>query len=94
MRVHPPAPRAAVETRRDICMNSLFLSFLLSFFLVFFFLVVSFLSPDLLHVLTWPWKRGGGSQTVLLPKGKEAGRRSYFSSPVMEVKVSQWENGR
>lgn len=25
----------------------------------------------------------GGSQTVLLPKGKEAGRRSYFSSRVM-----------
>lgn len=33
----------------------------------------------------------GGSQTVLLPKGKEAGRHSYFSSGVMYVKVSQWK---
>lgn len=72
----------------DICVNYFF-SCLLFFF--FFWLSCSSL---LIYCICSRGLGKGGSQTVSLPKGKEAGRHSYFSPQVMYVKVSQWENGR
>lgn len=58
--VDPPGPRAALENhKRDFCEFPF--SSLLHFFFFFslsFFLAILLLSPDLLHVLTWPWKGG------------------------------------
>lgn len=72
--VYPPGPRAAAENHRDICVNFLFLACFIFFF--FFFLAVLLLSPDLLHVLTWPWK--GGFSNCFASKRKRSWQAFIF----------------
>lgn len=73
--VYPPGPRAAVENHRDIYVNFLFLACFISFFF-YFFLAVLILSPDLLHVLTWPWK--GGFSNYFASKRKRSWQAFIF----------------
>lgn len=85
--VYPSGPRAALENHRDIFVNFLFLACLISFFFssspfLFFFFWLSCCSL-LIYCMCSRGLGKGGSKTVLLPKGKEAGRHSYFSSGVM-----------
>lgn len=74
--VYPPGPRAAAENHRDICVNFLFLACFIFFFFFFWLSCYSLL----IYCMCSRGLGKGGSQTVLLPKGKEAGRHSYFSS--------------
>lgn len=86
--VYPPGPRTAGET------SFWYLCELFFFLLALFFFFWLSCSSLLIYCICSRGLGKGGSQTVSLPKGKEAGRHSYFSPQVMYVKVSQWENGR